>query len=60
MFRFYALIIRFILYREKIYFNLYITCLSYLEDNGGSADSAGVHLEYCPLLTSVHDDTNLC
>jgi len=53
LFRFY------ILDHEKIYFYHYISGLSYLEDHGGSADSAGVNVKYCPVLTSVHDDTNL-
>jgi hypothetical protein len=59
LFSFYTLIIRFLLDREKIYFYYCITCLSYLEDHGGSADSAGGNVEYCPVLTSVHDDTSL-
>jgi hypothetical protein len=53
LFRFYSL------EHEKIYFYRYIIGLSYLEDHGASADSAGVNVEYCPVLTSVHDDTNL-
>jgi hypothetical protein len=50
---------RFTLDHEKIYFYYHTTGLSYLEDHGGSADSAGVNVEYFPVLTSVHDDTNL-
>jgi hypothetical protein len=52
LFRFYTL------YHEKIYFCHYVISLTYLENHGASADSAGVNVEYCPVLTSVHDDTN--
>jgi hypothetical protein len=52
LFRFYTLDY------QKIYFCHCVISLSYLEDHGGSADSAGVNVEYCPVLTSVHDETN--